>query len=327
MTTALVLAGAVAKGAFEAGVLAVLAQRNIEVRAIVATSAGALNAALFATGLRHGRASLAAETLTSLWREEATWTNIVRPTLRGLFEHTGLSSIDALEKIVQRGMDGIANAQLPDLKRPVNLKLITTSLNGETRSERGVETTTFEHVMNFQDGDFDTEQGRQPVARAALASSAFPVLFVPVSLAGVGPCIDGGAVNNTPISWALESGADHVIVVTGTPLNAPSEPELKGLELIGKEVDVAINERLFRDLQQARSVNQKLADLRAALAGLPLDDAQRDAVVGALGWAPLAITEIRPERPLRGNAFAALGDAQLREEYIQAGRDAAERAL
>ena len=327
MTTALVLAGAVAKGAFEAGVLSVLAQRNIEVRAIVATSAGALNAALFATGLRHGRSSLAAETLTSLWREEATWTNIVRPTLRGLFQHTGLSSIDALEKIVQRGMDSIANAQLPDAKRPVGLKLITTSLNGETRSERGIDTTTFEHVMDFQDGDFDTERARQGVARAALASSAFPVLFVPVSLAGVGPCIDGGAVNNTPISWALESGADHVIVVTGTPLHAPSEPELKGLELIGKEVDVAINERLFRDLQQARSVNQKLADLRAALAGLPLDDAQRDAVVGALGWAPLEITEIRPAQPLRGNAFAALGDAQLREEYIQAGRDAAERAL
>jgi len=327
MTTALVLAGAVAKGAFEAGALSVLAERGIDVGAIVATSAGALNAALLGTGLRRGHASLAADTLLALWREEATWTSVLRPTLRGLFDHTGFSSVSALQDIVQSGMETIARAAAPGSLHEIRVKLVTTALNGEQRSKGGIEATTFEHVVDFGDADFDSEHGRKRVAEAALASSAFPVLFVPVPLAGVGPCIDGGAVNNAPISWAIDLGADHVIVVTGDPLHTPGDHELRGLELLGKEVDIAINERLFRDLRQARRVNEKLDDLDAAFRRLNLDDAQRAQILGTLGWKKLRVTEIRPTRPLPGNAFSALGSAELRSEYIALGREAAERSL
>lgn len=327
MSTALVLAGAVAKGAFEAGVLAVLAERDVRPSAIVATSAGSLNAALFATGLRFGRARQATDSLLKLWREEATWTSIVRPTLRGLVDHTGVSSTDALERIVLGGMNHIAQEPLQSAPRPINLKLVTASLNGDTVVEQGIARTTFEHVENFEDRDFESEHGRQRVAHAALASAAFPVLFVPVQLPNVGPCIDGGAVNNTPISWALDSGADHVVVVAGNPLRIPREAELGGAELLGKEVDIAINERLFRDLWQARRVNQKLEALQAAMQQLSLSTEQRTKLLGVLDWKPLKITEIRPSEPLPGNAFSALGDAELRNEYIQLGRAAAESAL
>ncbi len=146
-------------------------------------------------------------------------------------------------------------------------------------------------------------------------------------LEGVGPCVDGGTVNNTPISWALESGVERVIVVTGNPLQIPKEGQLGGAELLGKEVDIAINERLFRDLFQARKVNDKLAQLRATLDDLPLDAGQRARVHDVLGWKPLELIEIRPSEPLRGNAFSALANAALRAEYIEIGREAAERAL
>lgn len=327
MSTALVLAGAVAKGAFEAGVIAELTARKIDVNVIVATSAGSLNAALLATGLCHGNAELAAEKLIGLWKHQATWTSIVRPTLRGLFEHTGLSSSDALREILLGGMEAVAREAAGDAHGSVSLNLVATSLAGETRTEHGIPSTTFEHVATFREDAFETREGRESVAQAALASSAFPLLFTPVNLPGAGASIDGGAVNNTPISWALAAGAERVIVVTGNPLQAPAEPELRGAELIGKEIDITINERLFRDLRQARRVNQKLDALTRVLNELPLDDAGRARVLGTLGWKPLEVVEVRPPEPLRGSAFSALSDAGLRDEYIRIGRDAARRAL
>jgi hypothetical protein len=52
---ALILAGAVAKGAFHAGAISVLAEREVAVTRIVATSDGALNAAVLAAGIATGR--------------------------------------------------------------------------------------------------------------------------------------------------------------------------------------------------------------------------------------------------------------------------------
>jgi NTE family protein len=325
--TALVLAGAVAKGAFEAGVLSVLAERAVPIDAIVATSAGALNAAVYATGVRFDNARLAAEVLVALWTDKAEWRHIVSPSLKGLFSRRGLSTAKALERIVHDGMERVAGSP-SSARGDITLQLVTTTLRGKLHEPKGVPATTFEHVMKTMAGDFDDAATRAKVAHAAVASGAFPLLFVPVEVEGVGPCVDGGAVNNTPISWAIDAGAERVIVVTGNPLEIPAEP-LAGATLLGKEVDIAINERLFRDLVQARRVNQKLAAVEVALEQLPEPEREtsRAAVRSALGWRPLAITEIRPERPLQGDAFSGLSDRAQRVAYLEAGRRAARHVL
>jgi NTE family protein len=327
MTTALVLAGAVAKGAFEAGVLSVLVERGVAIDAIVATSAGALNAAVFATGVRFGNTRLATEVLATLWADKAEWRHVVSPTWRGLLHCQGLSTSAALERVLGEGMERVASAA-PDLKRAISLQLVTTTLRGKLHQSKGVRTTTFEHVIKLADADFDSSAGRSRVAHAAAASGAFPLLYVPVDVAGVGPCVDGGTVNNTPISWAIEAGADRVVVVTGNPLELPAEP-LAGATLFGKEVDIAINERLFRDLMQARRVNKKLEAVDQALAHLAEGEraSARAAVRAALGWAPLEIIEIRPAEALPGDAFSGLRDRSQRLAYLEAGRQAAARAF
>ena len=55
--TAIILAGAAAKGPFEAGVLEELARRRqvFHVGTVVGASAGALSAAVYAAGIRAGR--------------------------------------------------------------------------------------------------------------------------------------------------------------------------------------------------------------------------------------------------------------------------------
>jgi predicted acylesterase/phospholipase RssA len=57
----LVLAGAVAKGAFEIGAAQVLARRPRRITRVAATSSGALNAAILGTGLAFDQFSAAAE--------------------------------------------------------------------------------------------------------------------------------------------------------------------------------------------------------------------------------------------------------------------------
>jgi len=325
MSTALVLAGAVAKGAFEAGVLSVLAERGERISMLVATSAGALNAAVYATGVRYGREQRAAEVLQQLWAEQADWKHIVDFSLLDALGGRGLSSTTALQGIVERGMQSVAEPKGPAFE--VSVRLVTTVLRGLPRDPESPESTTFEHAIKLQDDVFDTAQSRRGVAIAAVASAAFPGVFVPVQVAGVGPCIDGGTVNNAPISWALEEGADRVIVVTGNPSAQPAEEKLAWLDLVGKEVDIAINERLFRDLRQARRVNDKLAALSQELERQGLSQEQRAGALASLGWKPLEIVEIRPTEPLTGNAFSALGQPALRREYLDLGRRAAERAL
>lgn len=327
MPTALILAGAVAKGAFEAGVLSVLASKNVDITSIVATSAGALNGAIYAAGLRFERAREAADVIRQLWEEEARWSRIVRPSLSAMLRGRGLSSTRALQALLAGGLERAAGGNGAPGSAPLRLELVTTRLHGELRTSGKHVGTTFEHAFGFEGSAFDDANGRERVTRAAVASAAFPFLFSPVELEQLGPCIDGGAVNNTPISYAVDAGVDTVIVVTGNPLHEPAEPELAGLDLAGQAVDIAINERLFRDLLQARKVNGKLAEVNAAAAELGLSEEQKRRITAALGWRTLEIVEIRPDAPLEGNAFEALGSQQLRYDYIQAGVEAAERAL
>ncbi len=333
MTTALILAGAVAKGAFEAGVLSVIARKNFDVSSIVATSAGALNGSLFAAGIRYQRLPEAADIIRHLWEEQARWGKIVKPSLSGVFKGRGFSTTAALEELLGEGLSRIIGGagggagSRSALKTPVDLQLIATRLAGESYGNGSPATTTFEHAIAFAGDDFDSVRGRERVIRAAVASAAFPFLFVPVEFETLGPCIDGGAVNNTPISYALDANVDRVIVVTGNPLQLPGQPELTGLDLVGQMVDIVINERLFRDLAQARKVNAKLAQIDAVGSELGLSEEQRRGVKAALGWRSLEIVEIRPEAPLDGNAFSALSNKQLRHDYIQIGIEAAERAL
>jgi hypothetical protein len=144
-----------------------------------------------------------------------------------------------------------------------------------------------------------------------------------VDVPGLGPCIDGGAVNNAPVRLALdEPGVSRIVVVTPEPQSiTPPEP-LAGVNLVGHIAEILINERVFRDLHTAESVNGYLAKLDALRAeGVSPEVIER--VKGVFGWRPLEVVQIRPEQALRGNAFEAFGNHDLRAEYIDAGRKAA----
>jgi len=317
---ALILAGAVAKGAFEAGALSVLAQHRIRFSSIVGASAGALNAAVYAAGSRRGHEIEAAKRLKQLWGRSAEWGKILSWWGGGAPSSRGLSNQRAVLRLLGTALCGWPSSGA----LPVEARFVVTRLAGRAGTIGGERATTFEDVLSFSGPDFDSCTGTRNICASAASSAAFPLIYEPAELPGRGPCADGGMVNNTPIKHAIGSSPDIGRVVVVTPqLRQPEPPEsLRGTTLLAHLVDILINERLFRDLHDAASINRQLAELTAKLGPV-----QAERAASALGWRHLDIVEIRPQRALPGNAFTGFGDRGLREEYIELGVEAARLAL
>lgn len=322
--TAVVLAGGVAKGGFEAGALDELVAHGVRMSQVVGTSSGALNATLLAAGIRAGRERDATSRLVELWRDDASWMRVFHFSLRDVVARTGISDSSEILALMRRELPAMATAAVA----PVRLRFVVAALEGVLGSLNGTPATTFEGVLSFADGDLDSDAGRERIYLAAAASSAFPLVFRPVGVPPLGPCYDGGAVNNTPIQLASTDGIEKIFLVSPYPAVFRTAPVLEGVELVARLVDILIHERVYRDLKAADAANAVVARMRALTAAGTLDEAQLAAVLGTLGdLRPLDIVPIRPAYDLEGNSFAGFLHRELREQYIAAGRAAARAAL
>jgi NTE family protein len=330
---ALIVTGAVAKGPFHAGALCVIAQRGVPVASVVGTSAGALNAAVFAAGIVTGRVKHAARVAEEVWLDHASWSDIVSPSLHELLH--GQVPFDAkrirqmLAEAMARILDTTAAPDQPP-RTDVHLRFVATDLLGHLKSEEGPDEpaqTTFERSFAFTALDFGSSIGRERILDCATASATFPLLFAPWKVDGR-PYLDGGAVNNAPISYAMEPfSTRRLVVVSGQPAQMDPPQSVGAVALLPHVVDILINERLFRDLRAARKTNRKLAAVEQALGNSAIPEEVRAQVRAALDWQPLDIVEIRPQGSLEGNALAGFGSADLRRAYFDEGKRRAEAVL
>lgn len=326
---AVVLAGAVAKGAFEAGVLEELARRDVEIVRIVATSSGALNGAMLASAVRTRTVPAAMARLVELWRDRAGWSDVFHASFHAVASRQGVSDRTRVLELLRREIKPSPQGG------EIALRLLVAPLAGTTGVIGDRPATTYEAMLEFFGVDFATEAALERVFDAATASSAFPLVFAPVDLGALGPCVDGGAVNNTPVKWALDGTVrdriDAVIVVATSPeLRTGPATELHGLGLASHLANMLIGERLYRDLHEAEDINERLARLTAlADANVLSQDqlAQVLAVVGWEGWRRLKLLQIRPLDELPGSSFSGFFDDDLRERYIAAGVERARLVL
>jgi NTE family protein len=336
---ALVLAGGVAKGAFEAGALDVISRARVNVRRIVAASSGGLNAAVYGAALRNGDPRGGADRLCSLWREHATWSRVFDFSLPDTLGLRGLSTQNRVLELLREEVP----RQLGAGRNPVSLRLMIAVLEGVLGNIGEQSATTYESVLPFEGADYEDPVRLEAMYEAALVSSAFPVLFPPreLSLTVGGQLkklhgLDGGVVNNTPVKLALrdedgtDSGLSTVIVVTPYPRVLATPPELHGVGLVSQMVEILLQERLFRDLHEAEDVNDELRAVDAlASEGYTAAQIERikQAAFDGNRKRICRLIAVRPDDALPGNVFAALFDAQLRRDYIDAGQAAAEKAL
>ncbi len=272
----------------------------------------------------------AAGELVELWMKKARAWDIAKLDPLSAIRGGGVSGSENVIHLLEEACP--LPAPGTDL-RPVALRIVVTPLRGDEQPH-----TSFEHVERFRDAELEDDASRKRMFEAAAASAAFPFAFKTVRMGGLGPCVDGGIVNNTPIKEAIahDPDIDRVFVIVADParmrLSEERARSLAGIPLGLRLVDMLINERLVRDLDEARDVNAWLAELDRLVAQEKLSLDTRGEVIRALyhrdpsEFRRIEIVEVRPQEELPGNAFKAFFDAELRAEYIALGRKAAERA-
>jgi NTE family protein len=185
----LALGGGALRGMAHVGVLRVLEREGIRVDCIAGTSAGSVVGAAYAAGIPPAKME---ELACSLRGKD-----VARPAL----SRHGLLSFDRLGAYVARTLGDVSFS---------DLRLLYAAVAVDVESSEQVILRT----------------GR--VAPAVQASCSVPILAKPVEIEGR-LLVDGGVLNNLPISVARELGADVVIAVN---LNYPLGRSPRGLSEI-----------------------------------------------------------------------------------------------
>lgn len=321
---ALVLPGAIARGAYEAGVIDILVEQNLKIDRIVATSSGALNGLALAAGIRAGRRREMIDCLIQYWVDRGKWQEALSISPLAFFRGRGLSGKDSLISMMRDLVKPCDSAE----RHNVELRIIITPLNGILGTIGDKQATTYEKVMKFSNADFDSQESLERIFSCVAAACAFPGLFEPVEVEGLGSCVDGGAVNNAPIKYALEeSDVNRVIVPVPFPRVMQEGDWKKGLGLFNHLIEILINERLYRDLKEAATVNRKAERLELLCREGKLTPEQLEAVKDAIRVRKVEITQIRPREGLRASPFAGFFHKEERMRLIDEGREAARQTL
>lgn len=287
-----VLAGAGARGAYEAGVMSIvlprLAEQDVRPELYVGTSAGAINATLLAAHA-HRSAGEQAEALLAVWRG-LTLADVIRPVLltslpaalRGLGQlaHipgvrlTSLLDTTPLQKTAARvGEWGQLRTNI-DAGR-AELAVVATAGDGSRtvvfvdrrhhpeRPLPGIDST---RGIEYCPAEIDASHVR--------ASAAIPVLFPPVRIESPpsqqGWYLDGGVRLNAPLKPALALGADALVVVATHPVAEPPGPARDTPppdvdDALVALIDVAMADRMVEDVRTLAKIDE--AELQAERSG------------------------------------------------------------
>lgn len=223
MATAFVLSGGANLGAAQVGMLKAVAEAGVQPDLVVGTSVGALNGAWLAAG-----APL--DELGAVWRSLRRSSVFPTNPVRGLLGFSGRSdhlvSNSGLRRILR---DNLLFERLEDAPIPLHV-VVTDVLTGT-----GVLLSS------------------GPAQDSILASAAIPGVLPPVSLAGRA-YMDGGVVNNSPISHAVELGADTVWVFATGYSCALAEAPRSALGMALHATTLIVQQRLLLDVERYAGV-------------------------------------------------------------------------
>jgi NTE family protein len=220
--TAFVLSGGVSLGALQAGMLWALYEREIVPDLLVGTSAGALNAAFVAS---RPQSVATARRLAEIWRDLRR-DDVFPVSARTLFGGvTGRSDHlvpnAGLRRLIGRHLELDA---LEQAVVPIHLIVYDLLAGEEVRLSRG------------------------PAEAAVLAASSIPGVLPPVRVDGR-TLVDGGVVNNTPISHAVELGAERIFVLPTQPATRAIEAPPRGaLDSAIHAVNLLVGNRFADDV-------------------------------------------------------------------------------
>jgi NTE family protein len=221
--TAFVLGGGGNLGAIQVGMLQALADRGVFPDELIGCSVGAINAAALAAEPTKAGVDQMAE----MWSELDSDVLCPPGRLSGLWlltrKYRSLQSNVALRKLLETNLPRRTFEEMA-----VPLAVVATSLR-----------TGREHWFT-----------RGEVVPAILASAALPALFPPVEIAGE-RFVDGGVVDNVPISRALASGAQRIFVLHVGNFARPRPEPKRPLDALLQSFSIARNYRFQTETRTA----------------------------------------------------------------------------
>jgi len=285
-TVGLVIAGAGARGAYEAGALAALLPRleeaDLRPRVLLGTSAGGINAAYLAAKMHLG-AERAADGLVGFWR------SLNKPDLMGSLARTALPALLGYAgriAYLKTGKGSIAGfGRFPEVldkavgdwnRIPANIEASELGAVGlvATAATSGGSVVFMQNAAGVDPPAPDEKNGIRYVrtrlgADHVIASSSIPVLFPPKRVEEPpevsGWYWDGGTRINTPIKPALAIGVDRLVIVATDPPRHPApggtgdgeQPDFDDALL--HVFQATLNDPLIEDLHSLVRVNTLLA--------------------------------------------------------------------
>jgi NTE family protein len=249
MTTAFVLSGGANLGAAQVGMLTALAEAGVRPDLVVGTSVGALNGSWVAAG-----APL--DELADVWRSLRRGTVFPAHPLRGLLGFAGRSDHLVSDRGLRRLLrEHLRFERLEDAPVPFHV-LATDILTGRS--------------VLLSEG---------PARDAILASAAIPGVLPTVRIGGRS-LMDGGVVNNTPISHAVELDAHTVWVLATGYSCALQHPPRGALGIALHAVTLMTHQRLALDVERyAGEVDLRVVPPLCPIAVGPTDFSHADELI------------------------------------------------
>ena len=222
-TVAFVLAGGAGLGAIQVGMLRALYERGVVPNVIVGTSVGALNGAFVAC---RPQAVATVDALAEVWlelRRGAVFPlNVLTGALAFLGARDHLVPDSGLRRLIERHIEC---DRLEALPIPLHVVAVDVITGEELRLSRG------------------------PTLDALLASTAIPGVLSPVDWDGR-TLMDGGVANNTPISHAVELGAERIYVLPTGHACSLLEPPGSALGMALHAISLLTHRRLVEDIER-----------------------------------------------------------------------------
>jgi len=207
----LALGGGAAKGVAHIGAIKALKQERVSIDYVSGTSIGAFVASYYAFGKSIEDMTAVAENLTFKSMASFSWR-----------ASGGLFSTNAVREML---IKDLGDAQIEDAQIPLSIS--------------ATDICTGEQII-FTKGS---------VADAVCASVAVPGLFAPVELNGR-KLVDGGIIENVPVSLVRKMGAGIIICVDLTHTKRYQAPKNMA-DTLGNAIDICIDHKTKEQLKQA----------------------------------------------------------------------------
>jgi NTE family protein len=229
--TALILTGGGAKGAYEAGAVAALAEAGLPIRLVAGSSAGALSAAMIVAG----RAD----------RLEATWRSLTRERIYSVRAPTFFAGL-LPGWLTLRALSNARSLLDPGPLR----ELIATSVELERIRSSPIQlVVTTTDLVRREPRVFDNQT---VTVDALVAAAAVPGLFPAVEIDGT-LLVDGGLTGRAPVLEALEAApVGRALVLLSYAPEEHEAPPTTIRRAMEEAFETAMLHQIRRDVELAR---------------------------------------------------------------------------